>query len=321
MTVEIPVDKWSGSVNTCTIGATGSEGGTRVRTLTIGGQKAMPFLHFENPSPNTPLIALQIKDYFPADWSKLLQKTWGDNARDPSAWAKAAEKAGADLIVLSLSLTDDQGKPNTPETAVKAAKAVLNATGLPLMVFGTGQPELDNELLVPVAEATKGERIVMGICEDKNYRTIVAAALANDHLVSARAAMDVNLSKQLNILISDMGLPLNRILMDPTTGALGYGIEYGFSVMERLRLAALQGDKMVQLPMIVNPCDEAWKTKEAKVGEGVPGAWGDWEKRAINWEVITAVSLIESGADIVVLRHPESLRRVKAAIQDLMVTA
>jgi acetyl-CoA decarbonylase/synthase complex subunit delta len=130
--------------------------------------------------------------------------------------------------------------------------------------------------------------------------------------------MDVNLAKQLNILISDMGMPLDRILMDPTTGALGYGIEYGFSAMERLRLAALQGDSMTQFPMIVTPGFETWKTKESKVGEGVPDAWGDWLQRAINWEVLTTVTLLESGADIVVLRHPESVSQVKAAIVDLM---
>ena len=173
-------------------------------------------------------------------------------------------------------------------------------------------------MLVPVAEATKGERIALGICEDKNYRTIVAAALANDHLVTARAPMDVNLSKQLNILINDMGLPLDRILMDPTTGALGYGIEYGYSVMERLRLAALQGDEMTQLPMIVTPGFEAWKAKEGKVGEDVPEAWGDWNERAITWETLTAIPLLEAGADIIVLRHPESVKRVRTAIDELM---
>ncbi len=159
---------------------------------------------------------------------------------------------------------------------------------------------------------------MLGLCEDTNYRTIVAAAMANDHLVMGRTPMDVNLAKQLIILITDMGLPRERILMDPTTGALGYGIEYGYSVMERLRLAALQGDAMTQLPMVVNPGYEAWKTKEAKVGQGVPDAWGDWGERAVNWETVTAVALIEAGADVVVLRHPESLTRVRAALDQLM---
>jgi acetyl-CoA decarbonylase/synthase complex subunit delta len=237
---------------------------------------------------------------------------------DPAKWAKAAEAAGADLLQLTLSLTDKNGQPTTPEVAVAAVKTVLAASGLPLIVFGPGQAEIDNALLVPVAEATKGERLVLGICEDKNYRTIVATAMANGHLVDARSPMDVNLAKQLNILISDMGLSLDRILMDPTTGALGYGIEYGYSAMERLRLAALQGDSMTQLPMLVTPGFEAWKAKESKVGEGVPDSWGDWLNRAINWETLTAVTLIESGADIVVLRHPESVKRVKAVIDELM---
>lgn len=318
MPVEIPKDKWSGSVRTVTLGATEADGGTRSYTITVGGQSALPFMHFEAETPHPPVIALEIKDRLPDDWSPLLLDLWGDTAQSPAAWAEAAEAAGVDLLVLALSQTDADGNPTTPDSAVAATKAVLEASKLPLIVWGPGQAESDNELLVPVAEATKGERIALGICEDKNYRTIVAAALANEHLVIARAPMDVNLSKQLNILISDMGLPLERIVMDPTTGALGYGIEYGYSVMERLRLAALQGDAMTQMPMIVTPGYEAWKVKESKIGQDVPDEWGDWLERAIVWETLTAVTLVESGADIVVLRHPESVKRVRAAINSLM---
>jgi acetyl-CoA decarbonylase/synthase complex subunit delta len=318
MPIEIPVEKWPGTVRTVTLGATAAEGGTRARVVTVGGEKAMPFMHFEAAMPNRPVIAVEIKDRKPDDWSSLLLDTWGDVIDDPAGWAKAAEGIGADLILLYLSLTDKDGKPITPEAAVAAVKAVLGATGLPVIVFGPGQAEVDNLLLVAIAEATKGERLLLGICEDKNYRTIVATAMANGHLITARTPMDVNLAKQLNILIADMGLTLDRIIMDPTTGALGYGIEYGYSVMERLRLAALQGDSMTQLPMLVTPGFEAWKTKESKVGEGVPASWGDWQMRAINWETLTAVTLLESGADIVVLRHPESVKQVKAAIEELM---
>jgi len=318
MPVELSKDKWPGAVRTITLGATAADGGTRAHTVTVGGETSLPYMHFESSMPNPPVIAIEIKDRRPDDWSPLLLEYWGEVIDDPAKWAKAAEAAGADLIVLALSLTDKDGNPTTPQGAVGSVKAVLGATGLPLLVFGPGQAEVDNNLLVAVAEATKGERLVLGICEDKNYRTIVATAMANGHLISARTPMDVNLSKQLNILVSDMGLPLDRILMDPTTGALGYGIEYGFSVMERLRLAALQGDGMTQFPMIVTPGFEAWKTKEAKVGAGVPAAWGEWLPRAINWEVLTAVTLLESGADIVVVRHPESLKQVKAAIAELM---
>lgn len=318
MPIEIPKDSWPGAVRTVTIGATPEEGGTRKKTVTVGGQKTLPFLHFENPTPNPPKVAIEIKDRKPEDWSPVLLKAWGVVVESPGSWAKAAEEVGADLIVLALSPTDSHGNPTTEAAAVQAVKEVLQATSIPLIVWGPGQAELDNQLLVAIAEATKGERLALGICEDKNYRTIVATAMANDHLVIARTPMDVNLAKQLNILIHDMGFPLDRILMDPTTGALGYGIEYGYSAMERLRLAALQGDSMTQLPMIVTPGYEAWKTKEAKVGTGVPEAWGDWEQRAINWEVLTAMTLIESAADIVVLRHPESVKQIRAAIAELL---
>jgi acetyl-CoA decarbonylase/synthase complex subunit delta len=269
-------------------------------------------MEFEAPTPNRPAIGIEVYSRRPGDWSPLLLDAWGEVTADPAGWAMRAEELGSDFLVLGLAIED------SVEEALAAVKSVLAATGLPLIVWGPGQAEKDNQLLVPIAEATKGERLVLGICEDKNYRTIVATAMANGHLVQARTPMDVNLSKQLNILISDMGMPKDRIIMDPTTGALGYGIEYGYSVMERLRLAALQGDAMTQSPMIVTPGFEAWKTKEAKIGEGVPEAWGEWNARAVNWETLTAVALIESGADIVVLRHPESLARVKSALEELV---
>jgi acetyl-CoA decarbonylase/synthase complex subunit delta len=318
MPVEILKETWTGAVQTVTLGATPAEGGTRGRTVTVGGERSLPFLHFEAPMPHRPVVAVEIKDRRPDDWSPVLLRAWGEVVNDPGAWAQAAAAAGADLILLALSLTDAEGRPTTPAAAVAAVRKVLEACPLPLAVFGPGQAEADNELLVAVAEATKGERLLLGICEDKNYRTIVATALANGHLVNARTPMDVNLAKQLNILITDMGMPLDRIIMDPTTGAVGYGFEYGYSVMERLRLAALQGDRMTQLPMLVTPGFEAWKTKEAKVGNGVPAAWGDWEARGIAWETLTALGLLEAGADILVLRHPESVRRLQRAIADLM---
>ena len=321
MTVEIPKEKWTGKVREVTLGATPAEGGTRAKTVTIGGEGTLPFLHFDGSLPHTPVVAVEIRDRRPTEWSPLLAEAWGDVMNDPAEWARAAEAAGADLLLLTLSVNQADGSPNTPANARAVVRKVLQASGLPLAVFGPGQAEKDNELLVPVAEEAKGERLLLGICEDKNYRTLVAAAMANDHLVNSRTPMDVNLAKQLVILIHDMGMPLERIVMDPTTGALAYGIEYGYSVMERLRLAALQGDSMTQQPMLVTPSEEAWKTKEAKVGEGVPAAWGDWKRRAINWETLTATSLLHSGADVVVIRHPETVKRVKGMIQNLMASA
>jgi len=312
MPIDIPKDKWSGKVRSVRIGATPADGGTRTKSITVGGDSTMPFMLFESPIVNEPVLAIEIKSRKPDDWSPLLEDVWGDAMNNPAAWAKAAEAAGSDLILLWLSIED------SVEDAVSKVKSVLASTGLPLIVFGPGQVEKDNELLVAVSEAGKGENLVLGICEEKNYRTIAATSMANGHVIVARTAMDVNLAKQLNILISDMGLPLDRVIMDPTTGALGYGMEYGYSVMERLRLAALQGDAMTQLPMLVTPGYETWKTKESKVGVGVPESWGDWKERAIHWETLTSIALLESGASIIVLRHPESLKRVRNAIKELV---
>jgi len=318
VTVEIEKEKWTGRVREVTLGATSEDGGTRRRVVTVGGETTLPFLSFEGEMPNPPAVALEIQDRYPEDWSDLLKEAWGDVLRDPAAWARRAEEYGADLIALKLQSAHTEGDNTDAAHAASTAEAVLAATGLPLIVYGPGQVEKDNEVLLAVAEAAKGERVVLGNCEEKNYRTIVAAALAHDHLVITKSPIDVNLAKQLNILVTDMRLDLDRVLVDPTTGALGYGLEYCYSVMERLRVAALSGDSMTQQPLICTVGEEAWRAKEAKVNEGVPDAWGDWESRSLNWEVITATTMLESGADILVLRHPESVKLVKKTIASLM---
>ena len=318
VTVEIPKERWTGSVREVTLGATASEGGTRTKTVTVGGETTLPFLHFEGEMPNPPVVAIEIQDSYPAEWSPVLLEAWGDVLNDPAAWAQKAEELGAEIIVLKLRGAGADGSPTTTEQAGAAIKAVLGATGLPIAVRGPGQAEVDNELLVAVAEAAPGERLALGLCEDKNYRTIVAGALAHGHLVMSSSPIDVNLAKQLNILVSDMRLPLERVLMDPTTGALGYGLEYTFSVMERLRVAALTGDGMTQQPMICFVGEESWRQKESRATEGVPEEWGDMEKRCIAWETMTATALLESGADIVVLRHPKTIEIMRKTIDKLM---
>lgn len=318
VTVEIPKERWTGTIREVTLGATSNEGGTRSRTVTVGGATTLPFLHFEGKIPHPPVIGVEVHDSHPAEWPEALLNAWGDVTRDPAAWAKKAEEMGADVILFKLRGTNADGSKTTPAQAAASVKAVLQATGLPLVVRGPGQAEADNELLVAVAEAAPGERLALGLCEDKNYRTIVAGALAHGHLVVASSPIDVNLAKQLNILISDMRLPLDRVLMDPTTGALGYGLEYTYSVMERLRLAALTGDGMTQQPMICFVGEESWRQKEARAVQGVPAEWGDVEKRGIAWETVTATALLESGADIVVLRHPKTISVVRDTITKLM---
>jgi len=318
VSVQIPIDKWTGQVREVTLGATSADGGTRSRTVTVGGETTLPFLHFEGTIPNPPVVAIEIMDCYPKDWSPLLLDAWGDLLNDPAAWAAKAEEYGADIIALKLRSASTEWGDTGRAAATAVVKEVLSATGLPLVIYGPGQAEKDNEVLEAAAEAAQGERVALGNCEDKNYRSIVAAALAYDHLVIANSPIDVNLAKQLNILISDMRMELDRILMDPTTGALGYGLEYSYSVMERLRIAALTGDTMTQQPAIHRVGEEAWRAKEAKVNEGVPEEWGDWKKRSLLWEAITAETLLQAGSDILVLRHPESIVNVKRAISRLM---
>jgi len=314
-------ETWSGRILEVTLGAGPDQGGTRGSTVTVGGQNTLPFLHFEGQIPNKPVVALEVRDQAPDDWSELLVKAWGKALDDPAVWAARAEALGAEVIALSL----DSAHPERGNTGAKEARAtvrrVLEATTLPLIVYGPGQPDKDNEVLVAAAEEAAGERVALGNCEDKNYRTVVAAALANNQLVIAKSPMDVNLAKQLNVLISDMRFDRDRIIIDPTTGALGYGLEYSYSVMERVRLAALGGDSALQLPMIVTAGYEAWRAKETRTNEGVPAQWGDWATRALLWETNTAVTLIETGADIVVLRHPDAIPLVKEAITGLMTPA
>jgi acetyl-CoA decarbonylase/synthase complex subunit delta len=318
VTVELPKEKWNGKVREITLGATPAQGGTRTSTVTVGGETTLPFLHFEGSIPHRPAIAVEIQDVPPHDWSTTLREAWDTAANDPVSWAKKAVELGADALAVKLRGTHPERQNRSAAEAAETVKALLGAVGVPLIVYGPELAEKDNEVLVAVAEAAAGERLALGNCEDKNYRTIVAGALAHGHLVVAKTPIDVNLAKQLNILISDMGLPLDRVLMDPTTGALGYGIEYTYSVMERLRLAALMGDSMTQQPMICTVGEESWRQKESKVKDGVPPLWGNFVERGPLWEMATAMALLQSGADILVLRHPKTIKTMRETIDTLM---
>ena len=309
-------EKWAGRIVEVTLGA-----GTRGSTVTLGGETGLPFLFFEGTMPNRPAIAVEVSDRYPEDWSPLLLQTWGDALKDPAAWAAKAEEAGADVIALSLDSAHPERGNTSAAEARKTVRRVLEATTVPLIVYGPGEREKDNEVLVAAAEEAAGERIALGNCEEKNYRTIVAAALANDQLIIAKSPIDVNLAKQMNVLIADMGMPKDKLLMDPTTGALGYGIEYSYSVMERVRLAALGGDSSLAQPMVLTVGFEAWRQKEARTNDDVPAAWGDWAQRAVLWEANTSVTLVNTGADLLILRHPDSIPLVKYAIDGLMAGA
>lgn len=291
-------------------------GGNRRRSITVGGETTLPFLHFEGSTPNRPALAIEIQDRQPYEWSPLLLSAWGDAVKNPGIWAQKAAQYGADIIVLRLrSAHPEEGNTGADE-AKRVIDKVLTAVDLPVIVLGPEVVEKDNEVLLAASEEARGQRIALGNCTEKNYRTIAATCLANSHVAIAKTPNESNLAKQLNILLHEVGLPLDAILNDPTTGALGYGLEYTYSVIERLRLACLRGDAMCAAPIICTAGEESWRQKESKVTQGLPPSWGTHEPRAITWEALTATMLLTAGANIIVLRHPKSIELLKTTINN-----
>jgi acetyl-CoA decarbonylase/synthase complex subunit delta len=287
--------------------------------VAVGGETAFPFHTFEGEMPNDPKLAFEVWDIAPDDWSPTLNGMYGEVYGDPVVWAKkAVADFGADMIYLRLRSTDPNGAGRAPAEAAAAAKAVVEAVDVPVIVVGSGDVERDPEVLKIVAETLSGHKVVIGNAEEDTYRSIGAAAMGYQHAVVAFSPMDVNLAKQLNVLLSQLGLDEGSILMDPTTGALGYGLEYAYTVFERDRLAALaQNDLKMQMPIVATVGQEAWKAKETKVSEDELPGTGDMVTRGLMWESLTAVALLLAGANIVVLRHPDSAGLIRKAIASL----
>lgn len=287
------------------------------KTVTVGGENCYPFYQFEGAMPHPPKIAMEVWDMTPEDWPDAALAPFKDVVSDPGAWAKKCVKEfGAEIIVLQLKSIDPNGKNASAEDAVKAVKKVRAAVDVPLVVWGSANVEKDEAVFKKVAEACQGENLILGPVEDKNHKAIGAAAMGFGHSVIASSPIDVNLAKQINILLENLGMPANRMLIDPTTGGLGYGLEYSYSVMERIRMAALaQGDDKLQLPLINNLGNEVWKSKEAKQGAAEAPTLGDPERRAVLMESVGAVAYLMSGSNILIMRHPEAVRLVKSFIE------
>lgn len=313
-------EKYRSKVGEVVLGATKEQGGTRGYTITVGGEAALPYLHFEGDIPNRPVVALEVWDVAPTDWNACFNPYYGDVFNDAAAWAKkCVGEFGADLIVLRLKGADPDVKDASPEDCVKVVKDVLAAVECPLVVLGCGKAEKDSQVLPAVAEAAAGENLLIGVAEQENYKSLTAACMVHKHNIIAQSPIDINICKQLNILITEMNLPSDRIVIDPTIAALGYGLEYGYSIMERARNGALQGDNMLAMPMIGNVGFEVWRSKEANASVEDFPAWGEQETRGILWETTTAVALLQAGMDIVVMRHPKAAGLVKQNIDELMV--
>lgn len=307
------VEKCKGSIREVTIGADAK----------VGGETTFPFHLWEGEMPNSPMIALEVYDEPQPEWPEAVRKVYEDVMDDPVAWAKKCQdEYGADAICLQLRSTDPNGSDASPESAVETVKKVAEAIDIPLFVNGTGTPDKDAEVLKKVAESMPESNIPIGPVEDSNHRQIGAAAMGYKNPVVAFTSMDVNLAKQLNVLLTQLGVPEDKIIMDPTTGALGYGLEYCYSIMERDRLAALtQGDDKMQKPVFNNLAPETWKAKESRVSEEEEPTYGDVETRGILWEAITATALLLSGTDILVMRHPQAVKLVREAIDGFQAQA
>ncbi len=313
MAFEIPKQSYSGKIKHVTIGKGG-------KAITLGGEASYPFYIFEGEMPHAPRIAVEVWDKDPVEeWAGPCYEPIKDVAKDPVAWAKkCVSDFGADAVALILVSTDPNGDNASPEAAAATAKKVADAIDVPLIVYGTSNVDKDAEVLAAVAEACADKNLIIGPVQDKNYKKIGAAALGYNHTVIANSPIDVNLAKQLNILLGQLGVKDSHILVDPTTGGLGYGMEYTYSVMERDRMAALtQEDEKLQLPIVTYLGQEVWKVKECKQTNEEAPQLGDQTKRGILMEAITAVDLLLAGADLLIMRHPEAVKLTRSMVQEL----
>jgi acetyl-CoA decarbonylase/synthase, CODH/ACS complex subunit delta len=301
---------WSGRIGEITLGATSAEGGTRSRSYRLGGESDLPFLGMECTAGSIPLIAFELCDD-PSFWSPIVAGYVGDLVNDTPAWAKTAETHyNADLIRLYLTSTKARDF-NDFGSIGKGIRAVLAHTTLPLIVEGSNEPSIDSEVFQQCGEAGAGERLLLGTAEAGRYRSVAAAAMAYNHSVIAQSPIDINLAKQLNILLREIGVPSDRIMIDPYTGTLGYGFEYSYSVMERIRSAALKGDADLAMPMISSAADSL-TVKEVR--EADPGIR---DEIAVKWEFYAALSAAIAGAAIVCVRHPATIPMLKEAFASL----
>ena len=319
MPFEAPVEKWANAVSTVTIGATAAEGGTRTSVITLGGDTSLPFLHFEGKTLNRPAIAMEVLDVPPDEWPAPMAEAVGDVSQDPTAWArKCVEQFGADLICLRLVGAHPDRRNRSPEECADTVKALLKAVGAPLIIWGCGQAEKDNEIMPRCSEVAAGENCLLGTASQDNYKTITAACMADGHKLITEAPLDINIQKQVNILVSEMGLDLSRIVMYQATGGLGYGMEYAYSIMERTRLAALGGDRMLAMPLLAQVGSECWKAKEARAPDDAAPGWGPASERGVVWEATTAACFLHGGTHLFVMWHPRAAALLRETIDSLL---
>ena len=304
---------YSGKINAVKLG-------TGDKAMVIGGQNVLPFYTFDGAIENAPKIGMEISDAA-ENWTVpgLVDFYAGCDTMAQRA-AKAAALEGVDFIALNFESADPNGANRPTADCVAAAKAVAETVDLPLVILGCKNIEKDNELLAKIAEALQGKNVLLMSAKNENYKTVGASvALAYGQKVGAETADDINLAKQLNIMIKGLTVNPENIVMNIGTAAVGYGYEYAASTFDRIRLAALQqGDADLQMPILAAVSLDTWNVKESTASEEDEPAWGNQEERAINMEVATAAADLVGGADAVILRHPASVATVKKFITELV---
>ncbi len=319
--MEIPdVEKnWPSKINEITIGALEKEGGTRSKVITVGGHTTLPFLHFEGDIPHRPVVAMEVWDVTPASWPEVLKEPFADVYDHPGKWAKkCVDEYDADFICLRLVGCDPNGADRGSEEAAETIKEVLESVSVPLIIWGCGDKEKDNEVFTTCSPVAAGENCLLGTITEDNYRTLSALCKADGHKLIAESPVDINIAKQVNTLALDAGLEVENIVIFPDSPALGYGTEYVYSIMERTRLAGLKGDKLMAQPIIANIGMNVWNVKEAKATQQEVPEWGDERKRGPLWEATTAYTYLQAGADILVMYHPQAVKETKKLIDQFM---
>ena len=312
MVFEIPKTSYTGKVREIKVGKGD-------KSVTVGGETAYPFYLFEGEMPHLPKIAMEVWDSPPAEWAEAALEPFLGVTDDPVAWAKKCiNDYGAEMIALQLVSTDPNGLDRGADEAAEVVKKVADAIGVPLIVWGTANHEKDTEVLRRVCELCQGKNLIIGPTEEGDHKKIGASAIGYHHTLIASTPIDINLAKQLNILLGNLGVPDEQIMIDPTVSGIGYGIEYCFSVMERMRMAGLtQQDEKLQFPIVCNISKEVWKIKEVHIPTEEDPSLGDAKKRGILIEAISAMVLLLAGGDVLIMRHPEAIKLVRDMVAEL----
>jgi len=312
MAFEIPKTSYTGKIKEISLG-------TGDKAVKVGGETGYPYYLFESEMPHQPRIAMDVLDCPPQEWAEAALEPFAGATDDPVAWAKKCiDDYGAEMICLQLVSTDPNGLDRGADDAAEVVKRLADAIDVPLIVWGCGNEEKDTDVLRKVCEVCEGKNLIIGPVTEGNHKKIGASAIGYRHTLIPSTPTDINLAKQLNILLGNLGVPDELLIMDTTISSIGYGIEYCYSVIERTRMAALtQQDEKLQFPVICNIGKEVWKTKEVQIPTEQEPKLGDTKQRGILMESISAMVSLLAGADVLIMRHPEAIKLVQEMIVQL----